>query len=176
MPLINKYIEHLLLAFHLYENLYSLFPQKILFQFLNIFCCIQAHYQIIFLITLLILTQITLYFSSNLLSFTKKEIYLISSKSLPYSPIFGSIMHKGLFFFRIIFVTYKIFKTFFSKRNFVRSYYFINVYIMYRNSTCVLVKFVFFNINIVKSYNFFTHFTYGNKYFLFYDTFSPLSS
>ena len=50
------------------------------------------------LITLLNLSQISLYFSSNSSFFIKKDIYLVSSKSLLYALIFGSITHKDLAF------------------------------------------------------------------------------
>ena len=40
--------------------------------------------------------HILLYFTSNLSSFFKKDFYLVSSKSLQYALILGSIMHHGL--------------------------------------------------------------------------------
>ena len=75
--------------------------------------------------------QISFYFFNNSSSFIKKDLYLVSSKSLQYSLIFGSNIHKGLAFLTS-FVNNKIFKTLFTKKNFIRYYYFINIYIAYR--------------------------------------------
>ena len=125
-PLINKYSENLFLAFYYYEKLYWFFLHKILFYFLNIFiaygltiqlfllsCFFHSidfnfirfyfSYQIFFTMyrltikLLLTLSQIQWYFSSNLLSFIKKDIYLVSLKFLLYTFIFGSMIHKGIF-------------------------------------------------------------------------------
>ena len=71
-------------------------------------------------------------------------------------------------FFRIIFVSSKMFKTFLAKKNLFRYYYSISVYIMYQSRDFLLVKFVFFNLNIAKRYNFFTQFMYENKFLNFF--------
>ena len=54
-----------------------------------------------------------------------------------------------------IFVTNEIFKILFTQRKLYRSYYFIYIYIVYRNRTFILMKFVFFNFSVIKVYNFF---------------------
>ena len=94
----------------------------------------------------------------------KKNIHLVLSKSLLYALIFGRNMHKDLIFF-IIFVTNDIFKIFFTERNLIRYYYFINNYIVYRNRAFMLMKFVFFNFSIIKIYIFLSVFTHGFKIF-----------
>ena len=66
-----------------------------------------------------------------------------------------------------IFVANRILKTFFTKRKLAIYYYFINVYIIYKNWVFVLVKFVVFNFNIPKRYDFFTHLIWGNKFLYF---------
>ena len=81
-----------------------------------------------FLRLLLNFLQISLYFSNNLSSFIKKNTYLVSSKSLLYALLFGINISKSLIFFHI-FVAKKIFKYFFTKRDLIRFYYFINIYI-----------------------------------------------
>ena len=70
---------------------------------------------------------------------------------------FGTNMHKGLIFF-IIFVANEIFTLSFAKRDFIRYYYFINIYILYRNRSFMMVKFLFLDLNIIKFYNCFFHF------------------
>ena len=77
---------------------------------------------------------------------------------------------QGHNFFRIIFVSSKKFKTFFNKKNLVRYYYSINVYVMFWDWDFVSVKLLFLNFNIAKRYNFFTYFIYGNNLFLFYNS------
>ena len=99
--------------------------------------------------------QISFYFFNNSSSFIKKDLYLVSSKSLQYSLIFGSNIHKGLTFLTI-FVTNKIFKTLFTKENFIRYYYFINIYIAYR--TFYVGKICVFQFRITNVYNLFIHF------------------
>ena len=118
----------------------------------------------------------SLYFSSNSFFYQKRHI-LVSSKSLPYALIFEGIVHKGIIFFRICFLPNKIFKTLFTKRNLVRYYFSINVYIMYQNMAFALLIFVFFNFTIAKHYNLSTHFIYDNKFFYFFHFYNtPLSS
>ena len=117
---------------------------------------------------LLIFFQISLHFSKNL-SFIKKGIHLVlhtfkhthtfrnTFTSLVYALIFGRNMHKGLIFVSI-FVTTEIFKILFTERKLVRYYYFINIYIAYRNRAFMLVKFLSFNFSIIKLYNSFLSF------------------
>ena len=61
----------------------------------------------------------------------------------------------------------KVLKTIFTKRNLARYYYFINIYVSNWNRTFVLMKFMFLNFNIVKRYNFFSHFYKWEKIFMF---------
>ena len=126
---------------------------------------------------MLILSQISLYFSSKSISFMKKDIYFVSSKFLIHAVVSGSIIHKSITFSWSSLCLRRCLKPFFTKRNLVRYYYFINVYIIYWNWTFVLVKFVFFKFNIAKSYNLFSHFTCSRKFFGFYNTsFSSVKS
>ena len=60
----------------------------------------------------------------------------------------------------------KIFKYFLTEGNPARYYCSINVYIIYLNWDSVLLKFVFFNFNFEKRYNFYNHFIYGAKLFI----------
>ena len=76
----------------------------------------------LFLIVMLTLCRIFLHFSSNSLSFIKKDIHLVSSTFLLFALIFGNIIQKGIII--------KIFKAFFTKRNLVRFYYSIHVYMI----------------------------------------------
>ena len=108
-----------------------------------------------FLIMLLTLSQISLYFSSESLSFKKKDIYLVSSGSLIYALIFGS--HN---FFKSVFVPNKINQ---KKPCQVLLFYQCLMF----NHTSKLVKIVFFNFSTAKRYNFFIHFVYGNELLIF---------
>ena len=65
-----------------------------------------------------------------------------------------------------IFAPNEIFKYFLTERNPARYYYSINVYIIYLNWDSVLLKFMFFNFNFEKRYNFYNHFIYGAKLFI----------
>ena len=76
------------------------------------------------LMALLTYSQVLLYFSNNLPSFIKKDIYSVSWMSFLYEVIFVRNIHRGKFF--SIFVTNKSFKCFFTKRNLIVHYYFIN--------------------------------------------------
>ena len=78
----------------------------------------------------------------------KKEIFTFSKNSSICIHFWKHYTERHIFFKNIV-VPNKIFKTFFTKSNLVRSYYSINVYIIYWNRTFVLVKFVF---NIAKRY------------------------
>ena len=117
-------------------------------------------------------SQISLYFSSNLSSFIEKRyIHLVLSKSLLYRLILGRNTHKGLFF--SIFVTSEIFKILFTKRKLIRYCYLINIYIVYWNRAFMLMKYVFFNFNIIKLYNvFLSIFINGFNFFFFYNLFN----
>ena len=68
-------------------------------------------------------------------------------------------------YFFIIFVANEIYKILFTERKLIRQYYFINIYIAYRNRAFILMKFVFLNFSIVRLYNFFIFFIYGFKCF-----------
>ena len=82
---------------------------------------------------------------------THSFIHLALLKSRLYILISGCNMHKDLIF--SIFVANKEFKNFP-----IKYYYFINIYIVYQNRDFMLIKFVFFNFNVIKSYNFYIHF------------------
>ena len=71
---------------------------KILFQFLYVFQCIQVCCKILCLMMFLIFFQISLYFFNSFSSFIKKDGHLVLSKSLLYELIFGRNTHKDLFF------------------------------------------------------------------------------
>ena len=100
--------------------------------------------------------------------FIKKDIYLVSSKSPLYAFIFWRNIHKDKFF--SILVANKLFKTLLAKTNFIRYYYFINIFIFYSNRSFVLVKLLFFHFNICKFYNCFIKF-YIQFIFLFQEDF-----
>ena len=102
-----------------------------------------------------------MYFSNNLLSFIKKDIYLVSWKSFLYAVIIGRNIHKGLFL--SIFSANKIFKSLFTKRDLIRYYYFINIYIFYWNRS-FMVK-VCFWISILPNFIIFFFFIYAFKIF-----------
>ena len=68
-----------------------------------------------------------------------------------------------------IFVENKIFKTLFTKINFIRCYYFINIYIVYQSKVFVLVQFVFFSLNITECHSCFIDFyMYLKMFYNFY--------
>ena len=105
-------------SFIIMKNYIDFFFIRFYFDFLNIYCCIQDQCQILFNNVFdisLYQSQISLYFSSSSLSFIKKDIYLVSSKSLLY---FWNHYTQERIFFRIILVPNKIFKTFFTNVNF----------------------------------------------------------
>ena len=66
-------------------------------------------------------------------------------------------MHKH--FFRIL-VNNDIFKILFTKRKLMRYYYFINIYIAYRNRAFILINFEFFNFSVIKMYVFLSIFIF----------------
>ena len=104
--------------------------------------------------------QMSLYFSNNFSNFIKKDIHLVLSKSLLYALMFGRNMHNGLFFG--IFIANKM------KRNLLRYYWFINIYVIYWNRPFILVKFVFSNFSIIILYNFWSFFYMILNYFFIY--------
>ena len=79
------------------------------------------------LILFLTFSRIFLYFSNNSSSFIEKNICLVSWKPLLYALSSGRNTHKN------IFVTNKIFKNLFTKRDLIRYDYFINIYNLYWN-------------------------------------------
>ena len=102
-------------------------------------------------------------------------IYLVSSNSFLYAVIFGRNIHKDLIF--SIFVANKVFKCSFTKRNPIRHYNIINVYIFYWIRFFSLMKFLFLDFNITKFYDCFFPFldmTSKFLYFLIYNV--PLFS
>ena len=82
------------------------------------------------------------------------------------------IQMKAYFFFSI-FVANKVFKSFFTKRNLIGHYYFITVYIFYKNRSFMLKIFLFWDFNAIKFYNcYFSIFIYTfkkNYFFLIYN-------
>ena len=79
--------------------------------------------------------------------------------------LFGYNINWGLNFFSI-YVTNKIFKSFFTKRDFIRYYYF-HIYIFYQNRIFILIKFVFFDFSLTKIYNFLSIFIYAFKFYIY---------
>ena len=71
---------------------------KILFQFLHAFQCMQVCCKILCLMMQLIFFQISLYFFNSFSSFIKKDTHLVLSKYLLYELIFGRNIHEDLFF------------------------------------------------------------------------------
>ena len=67
----------------------------------------------------------------------------------------------GIFLWGVIvqipLVADEIFKSIFVKRGLLRFYYFINIYITYRNRSFILMKFLLFDFNITKFYDCFFH-------------------
>ena len=107
-----------------------------------------------FLILFVTFSQISFHSSTNSSFYIKKDIHLVSLKSLLYALISGRNIHKGLFF--SIFVGNGIFKTFSIKKDYyttIRYYYYINIYIFYWNRSFMLVEFLFFDFMITKFYN-----------------------
>ena len=118
-----------------------------------------------FFFILLTFSQTIIYLSKCFSYFIMKYIHLILFKYLLYLLISGKNMQKENNFF-IAFVTTEIFKIFFVKRKFIRYYYFINIYIVYGNSTFTLLKFLLLNSSIIKFNKFFLSiFIYGFKFF-----------
>ena len=70
-----------------------------------------------FLILFVTFSQISFNFSTNSSFYIKKDIHLVSLKSLLYALISGRNIHKGLFF--SIFVGNEIFKTFLLKKTII---------------------------------------------------------
>ena len=67
-----------------------------------------------------------------------------------------------------LFVTIEIFGILFFKMNLIRYYCFINIYIVYRNRTFILMKFIFLNFSLIKFYNFLSIFIYGFILFIIF--------
>ena len=80
-------------------------------------------------------------------------------------------MHKGLFF--TISVANKIFKTFFTKRDLIRYYYLINIYIAYWNRAFMFGKFLFFYFSITEIYNFLSIFIHTFTIFYIFTIYLP---
>ena len=113
-----------------------------------------------FLLILVTFFQISLYFSNTFSSFIKKRHRFSFIKISCISLIFGRNMDKGLIFFSI-FIANKTFKIIFTKRDLIRYYYFINIYIMYGNRAFILVKFVFFNLMVYKCFTIFLNYSFS---------------
>ena len=99
---------------------------------------------------MLTLSQILSYlYNSSLFFIKKKDLF-----SLTYPLIFGKSFLELIFF---NFVTSKAFKALFTKRSFVKYYFFYHIDIVYINWLLEIVKFTFLSFNITKCYNFFVH-------------------
>ena len=109
-----------------------------------------------------------LYFSKT----SSKKIYIQFHKYLfCINSFFLSNMHKGLFF--TISVANKIFKTFFTKRDLIRYYYLINIYIAYWNRAFMFGKFLFFYFSITEIYNFLSIFIHTFTIFYIFTIYLP---
>ena len=101
--------------------------------------------------------QILLYFFNNLSPFIKKDIYLVSSKTLLNALNFGRNIHKCLIF-TFTFVTNEKLKSFsYQKEPYHMLLFHEYLHIVYWRFF-VLVTFVIFNFRIAKIYNILKHF------------------
>ena len=100
-------------------------------------------------------------FNENIFFFFLLKKCLSSSKFLLYIIICEQNMHTGLFFFKT-FLTNEIFKILFTKQKLIRYYYFINIYIVYRNfysSVSVAPNFITFLFILIYGFNLFCNFS-----------------
>ena len=111
-----------------------------------------------FFIILLTFSQSVIYLSKIFSSFIIKyiRIRLVLSEYLSYILIWKEYPYGSNFF--IIFVTNEIFEILFTKGKLTRYYYFINLYIVFRNRAFVLMISIFFNFSAIQFYNLFIHF------------------
>ena len=120
--LINKYNESLLLVFHYCENLWFF------------------HYKILF--------DNVANFFPNFIIYQKRHTFNFIKISSICTHFWKEYAQRSNLF--SIITANKIFKILFTKRDLIRYYCFTNIYIVYRNRTSILVKFIFFNFSIIK--------------------------
>ena len=101
-----------------------------------------------YLIMLLTFFQISLNFSKKISSFIKKDTFNFITISSICTHFWKEYAQRSNLF--SIITANKIFKILFTKRDLIRYYCFTNIYIVYRNRTSILVKFIFFNFSIIK--------------------------
>ena len=101
-----------------------------------------------YLIMLLTFFQISLNFSKKISSFIKKDTFNFIKISSICTHFWKEYAQRSNLF--SIITANKIFKILFTKRDLIRYYCFTNIYIVYRNRTSILVKFIFFNFSIIK--------------------------
>ena len=101
-----------------------------------------------YLIMLLTFFQISLNFSKKISSFFKKDTFNFIKISSICTHFWKEYAQRSNLF--SIITANKIFKILFTKRDLIRYYCFTNIYIVYRNRTSILVKFIFFNFSIIK--------------------------
>ena len=124
----DRQIQWELSTFYNYEKLIE-FTFKRFILVLNIFCCIQPYYQILFNNFSDIITNFIVKYKQFII-FLSRKAYIQFYQNLfyiQYALTFKNIIHKGIIHnFRITFVAIKIFKTFktfFAKKNIIRYYY-----------------------------------------------------
>lgn len=106
----------------------TFFRHYIIMKIFRWFFCVLVHYQMLYLILLLTLSQVLLNFSDSLSSFIRK---------------------KYIYFHKIFLHTLsslESFKTFFTKRNLFRYYYSISIYIDYVDTVFGLLKIYVFQL------------------------------
>ena len=97
---------------------------------------------------LLCVTSLFIFVFDNIANFYKfcyiyQNVFDLLSENLFYAYLDGIGVRVYLF---SIFVTNEIFKILLTKRNLIRYYYFINIYIVDQTRAFILMKFVFFNL------------------------------
>ena len=139
-----------------YKNIASFLLWWIFFQLLDIFFYKWVNFYF-FLIILLTFSKIFIYIYQFFFIFYRKiHTFGFIRISFTYSHLWKECTQRSNFF--INFVTNEIFKILFTKRKLIRYYYFVNIYIVYRNRAFILMKFVFFNFRVIKFYNFLIRF------------------
>ena len=137
---------------------------------LNELCCTRSSLEQTFVLILcsedftLIFKYLSLYtsslsnsfFDTIIIFYQKRHVFRVIKTFYSFQISFGSIILNSLIFF-IIFITSEAYETVFIKRNFIRCYYFTNIYITCVDRVFGIVKCMFFNFNFTKSYNFFIY-------------------
>ena len=135
------------------------------FSFSDIFHCIKVQYcSILFWYYCWLFLKFYYIFLTIQHLLLKRHIFSFIKTSSICTHFWKLYTQSSKFF--TIFVTNKSLKILFAKGNLIRYYYFINIYIVYRNRAIVLVEFVFFNSSIAKLFiNFLSIFIYTLKDF-----------